>query len=155
MRLVIDRKGKALPIPSHLEKLIRQSVALSLARMNADPTSEVSLLLTDDETMQGINQNYRGIDQTTDVLSFAFLEGQNPIYRRSQGMPMLLGEIIISTERAASQAAEYGHSIERELVFLTIHGVLHLLGMDHEEDGERRHMEETQEQILTVMRLHR
>ena len=155
MRLAIKQSGNTQVLPSSLKKQLRQSVQLTLIRMKGDPSSEVSLLLTDDKTIQGFNRDFRGMDQATDVLSFSFLDEKNQGVmhedRDAQTIPLLLGEIIISTERAALQAAEYGHSIEREIVFLTVHGMLHLLGLDHEEEKERIAMEHIQKQIMTVM----
>ena len=111
--------------------------------MQGNPRAEISLLLTDDLTIHALNKAYRGIDAPTDVLSFPLSEDD------------ALGDIVISMERAVAQAAEYGHSFERELAFLVVHGMLHLLGMDHMTEDERRSMEKTQRQILAVMGLPR
>ncbi|MDY6053519.1 MAG: rRNA maturation RNase YbeY, partial [Anaerovibrio sp.] len=89
--------------------------------------SEVSITLTNDEYIHKLNLEYRGLDRPTDVLSFAFVDSQEP--EVAGGMETeILGDIIISVERAYAQAQEYGHSLERELSFLTVHGMLHLLG---------------------------
>jgi len=126
-----------------LEKLLRKAVKLTLMRMRANMEAEVSLVLTDDEGIQKLNKQYRGLDRPTDVLSFA------------QEDSKLLGDIVISQERAGEQAGRYGHSIEREMAFLTVHGMLHLLGLDHETAEERARMEMIQKQILAVMGLKR
>ncbi len=114
--------------------------------MGESEEAELSLLLTDDATVHELNRTYRGVDKTTDVLSFSQREGENP-----DEWDTLLGDVIISVEQARRQAEEYGHSMAREVGFLTVHGVLHLLGWDHEEpDDERRMMAKTEEILLTV-----
>ena len=97
---------------------------------------------SDDKFIHGANLDYRGVDRATDVLSFPFLslwrgEKPEPDDTNTDGHGrVMLGEMIISLERAAEQAEEYGHSIERELGFLAVHSTLHLLGYDHELDEE-------------------
>lgn len=104
----------------------------------ADP--EVSLLLIDDARMAALNAQYRGVDGTTDVLSFAMLENANGEVKVPEpGEEFLLGDIVISVPRAQMQAQNAGHSLAHEMVFLAVHGVLHLLGYDHETtEGEAR-----------------
>ena len=146
--------------------LLRQAVGFSLLRMKADIRAEVSLVLTDDRGIQRLNRLYRGIDRATDVLSFAFDDdraapgsdsapyaqvGAASGTDRQTQRPAVLGDIVISTERAAAQALDYGHSIEREMAFLTVHGMLHLLGLDHETEDDRVRMEKLQRQILRAM----
>jgi len=142
--------------------------------MGADARMEVSLILTDDQGIQRLNKAYRALDQPTDVLSFpalsfpvsgarSALPGPGIVLenagsagqRQSPIRPRLLGDVVLSTERAEAQAASYGHSVERETAFLTVHGMLHLLGMDHIEEKDRIRMERYQEQILAAMGLQR
>ncbi|MBE8949494.1 MAG: rRNA maturation RNase YbeY [Quinella sp. 3Q1] len=108
--------------------------------------SELSLTLTDDEHIHALNKKYRGVDRATDVLSFAFRESDEPEVVDA-GFE-ILGDVIISLERAKVQAVEYGHSFLREIIFLEVHGLLHLLGYDHMDDDERREMEEEQRFIM-------
>lgn len=113
----------------------------------------VSITFVDDQIIQDLNRNYRGIDQPTDVLSFAFdeeVEGTHA-FPVDADHPHLLGEIVLSLERVEKQAEEYGHSFFRELAFLTVHGMLHLLGYDHQEEKETREMRETEEEILNSL----
>ena len=145
---VSKQSGLALA-PKELESLLRRAVRVSLRRMVGDTDWEVSLVLTDDKGIQKLNRVHRGIDQPTDVLSFPQLPGKAGQEGTVQGK--LLGDIIISVERAAAQAVDYGHSYEREMAFLTVHGMLHLLGMDHIEEGDRARMEAAQRQILLAM----
>lgn len=108
------------------------------------PMCEVSVLLTDDAEMTVLNSEYRGIDTPTDVLAFAMREGED-----NQAVhPMLLGDVVISLETAARQAAAAKHSLETEVAFLTVHGVLHLLGYEHETPEEEAGMFAMQETIL-------
>ncbi len=106
--------------------------------------SLVSIVLVDNKRIHEINKEYRGVDSPTDVISFAFLDNEtNP----SIGLTNL-GEIYISLERTHSQAKEYGHSFLRELCFLTVHGLLHLLGYDHMKPEDEKVMFSLQEEIL-------
>ena len=105
---------------------------------------EISILLTDDKKMQKLNKQYRGQDQTTDVLSFPQNEAE------SEGLnPHLLGDVIVSTVTARRQSTDHGLSLEEELVLLLTHGTLHLLGYDHERsDEEAHHMKEKTRELF-------
>ena len=145
MKLYIRLRGKGEPLSPRMEALLRRAVKLSLLRMKADLRWEIGLMLTDDREIQRLNRDYRGLDRPTDVLSFAAYEGKPPGKLPSANY---LGDIVISTERAAEQALSYGHGDEREMAFLTVHGMLHLLGLDHETEEERTRMENLQREIL-------
>ena len=110
--------------------------------------SEVSVTLTNDQRIHELNLQYRGIDRPTDVLSFAFRDSDEPEIFSESDQPEILGDIIISIDRAKSQAEEFGHSIRREIVFLTVHGILHLLGYDHMEETDRLEMESEQKFMM-------
>ena len=112
--------------------------------------TEVSLTLSDDEYIHTLNRQYRSKDCPTDVLSFALNEGEEPEIIDGPE-EMLLGDIIISVETAARQAEEFGHSLERELAFLTVHGMLHLLGYDHQREEERSEMRAEEEYVLSQL----
>lgn len=123
------------------EETVQRAAEAALINLGELEDAELSLLLTDDDTVHALNRTYRGVDKPTDVLSFSQREGENP-----DEWDNLLGDIIISVEKARRQAEEYGHSMAREVAFLTVHGVLHLLGWDHQEaDDERRMMAKTEE----------
>jgi probable rRNA maturation factor len=118
-------------------ELIERAVAQTLAAEGIAGTVEVSVLVTDDAALHALNRDYRGVDAPTDVLSFAAEdETSGPAFVSPPGTPRYLGDIAISYERVVAQAAEYGHPRERELAYLTAHGVLHLLGYDHERGAE-------------------
>lgn len=110
-------------------------------------TAEVSVTLTNNDHIREINRNYRNKDAATDVISFALNEGEEPEIIDGPEINML-GDIIISIERAMEQAEEYGHSLERELAFLTVHGMMHLLGYDHIEEEDRIEMRKEEEYVL-------
>lgn len=114
----------------------------------------VSLVFADDAGIATLNRDYRGVDAPTDVLSFSQLEASGPTVL-PPGAPLLLGDIVVSLPRAAAQAQEYGHTRERELGFLLVHGLLHLLGYDHGSSQEAAAMEARQEAVLQSLGLRR
>ena len=126
---------------------------------------EVEVLFTDDENIREINREQRGIDNATDVLSFPQIDFTVPsdfsgfdnryeLFEPDSG-ELLLGDIVLSTDHILKQAAEYGHSADRELAFLTVHSMLHLLGYDHMEEEDRILMEKKQKEILDKAGYHR
>ncbi len=118
---------------------------------------EVSLLLAGDALLHRLNRDFRQIDRPTDVLSFPQLEGRAALVqqRATPGQPLALGDVVISVERARRQAEELGHSLERELGYLLVHGILHLCGYDHETDEEQAEMRRLEEQALAAVGLAR
>ncbi len=146
MAVLISDKQDKVPVTPDMERLVEQVVerALALAGAHLGPDVEVSVTFVDDEQITDLNRDHRGLAQPTDVLSFALLEGED--LPRAEGEPLALGDVVVSLERAMAQAAEYGHSFERELGFLVCHGVLHLLGYDHQDpESEARMMAKTEE----------
>lgn len=109
----------------------------------------VSVSFVDNKFIHGMNRDYRNVDRPTDVISFAFLDGcdDREAQLNSNG-PVCLGDIYISIDKAVEQAKEYGHSIERELSFLFVHGMLHLLGYDHMTPEDEKVMFRLQDEIL-------
>ena len=124
-----------------LKMLVRRAVVATLEYEDFHNDTEVSLTFTDDLGIKTLNREFRGIDKPTDVLSFPLTdyEGAELPIDEPEGS---LGDIVISLERAAEQSTQFGHSFEREVAFLTVHSMLHLLGYDHvnsdEEDAEMR-----------------
>lgn len=112
--------------------------------LKGDYITDVTIV--DNKTIHKINKEYRNIDRPTDVISFAFLDEESE--RNLKGGPISLGQIIISYEKAEGQAKEYGHSLEREMCFLFVHGMLHLLGFDHMEEKDEKIMFSLQDKIL-------
>ncbi len=126
----------------------------------------VNMLLTDNTAIHSMNKEFRGIDRETDVLSFPMVDYKEPgnfdgledhqeEYFEPDSGELLLGDIVISVEKAIAQAKEYGHSVKREMAFLTAHSMLHLFGYDHMDDAEREEMERMQEEILAELGISR
>lgn len=133
-------------VAPNLEQTVRK-VINKAAQLYGLDTAEVSVTLTNNEHIREINLSYRNKDAATDVISFALNEGEEPEIIDGPEINML-GDIIISIERAMEQAEEYGHSLERELAFLTVHGMMHLLGYDHIEEEDRLEMRKEEEYVL-------
>lgn len=110
--------------------------------------AEVSLVFVDDEYIRELNHQYRGVDSPTDVLSFAMMEGEPVACGKEE---TILGDVVISLQAVERQAKEYGHSFLREAAYLTIHGVLHLLGYDHMEEDKRKVMRRKEDEIITSL----
>ncbi len=134
-----------------MQRVVEQ--VLEVVHRDFGKDAEVSVRFVDDLTIKDLNKDHRGLAKPTDVLSFGQLEGMD--MPRIPGEPVLLGDVVISLERALDQAAEYGHSLQREVGFLTAHGALHLLGYDHGTPEEERVMMELTESILSSLGLHR
>ncbi|MBS3897511.1 MAG: rRNA maturation RNase YbeY [Dethiobacter sp.] len=142
-------EGQALP-PELLADLERLAEA-ALLRHSLPAEAEVSLMLCADETIHALNKQWRSVDSPTDVLSFPLLDDEG---FGAEG-ELLLGDVVISLERAASQAVNFGHSVKREILYLFTHGILHLLGYDHHNDSERQKMREMEELLLAVVEVER
>lgn len=133
-----------------MEQIVRSVINKAAEVYGIETHTEVSVVLADDEYIHQLNRQYRGKDCPTDVLSFALNEGEEPEILDGPE-EILLGDIIISLETAARQAEEYGHSLERELAYLTVHGILHLLGYDHMTEDEKKEMRQEEEYILSFL----
>ena len=148
------------------ETIISKVVDKALDLENCPYEIELNVILTDNKEIREINREYRDIDAPTDVLSFPMItyetpgdfsildEEDNDTFNPETG-ELLLGDIIISVEKVMEQAAEFGHSEERELAFLTAHSMMHLFGYDHMEDEERIVMEKKQRQVLEELIIYR
>lgn len=124
--------------------------ALHLLRVEGFPEAEVSVVLTDDDTVHQLNLQYRGFDKPTDVLSFAQLDqiAGAPLLPDVEELPLLLGDVIISVDTAARQAETHHVTLEQELELLTVHGILHLLGYEDESDDGAELMREREKAVL-------
>jgi probable rRNA maturation factor len=137
--------------------VVQQAAAHFLRRLQCPETCELSIALVDDQEIRRLNRAYRGIDRSTDVLSFAQQEGDAPPRPETPdaAMPLLLGDVILSVETTRRQAAEHGVAFEQELAFLVLHGILHLLGYDHHTDHDACQMERLEHEIFnTLQELH-
>ena len=142
------------PVTYALKILMRRSVTAALEYEGFYNDAEVSVTFTDNEGIRALNSEFRGIDKETDVLSFPLTDFEGGDEPPADEPSIMLGDIVISLEKAAAQAQEFGHSFERECAFLCVHSMLHLLGYDHvnseEEDAEMRRR---QSEILESMGL--
>ncbi|MFA5421567.1 MAG: rRNA maturation RNase YbeY [Bacilli bacterium] len=136
------------------ESLYAQLAKDILLRLKIKGQYVIEINIVSDDEIRAINKAYRGIDKPTDVISFAFLDDIKAEIRIQGDVPRLLGEIIISHETALRQAKAYGHPLEREMKFLLAHGMLHLLGYDHQSAEEERIMFALQDQILDKEKKH-
>jgi probable rRNA maturation factor len=129
---------------------VKKVVQQVLKAEGVAPPYEVSLVFTDSETVQRLNRDYRGVDEPTDVLAFYMLpqKGADFSFALPPDGVTRLGEVIISYPQALAQAKDQGHSLERELALLVIHGILHLLGHDHEKPEEESKMRERERELL-------
>lgn len=133
------------------EQFYLELMDVTFKKLNIKCDPIVSVSIVDNRYIHKINKKYRGIDRPTDVISFAFLDSENNYDKIlfSPG-PIVLGDIYISLDKAKEQAKEYGHSLHRELSFLFVHGLLHLLGYDHMNEDEEKVMFKLQEEILSI-----
>lgn len=136
------------------KELINSVIAESLKYEGVSDNCEISVTIVDNEEIHSINLKHRGIDRPTDVLSFPLIDFEKETLP-DDGSKIYLGDIIISIEKAEEQAKEYGHSLDREIGFLTAHSMLHLLGYDHMAEDEEKIMFKKQEEILNNLNLRR
>ena len=153
MRIIINNP-KNIKLPEKMNPLVRRVFRKAAEVYGLDAKTEVGFTWADDEYIRELNGGYRGKDYPTDVLSFAMrdetcepaiVSGENAAWE------ILLGDIVVSWETAVRQAEEYGHSPEREVAFLTVHGMLHLLGYGHEEEAEEKEMRREEEHLLALL----
>ncbi|WP_313639528.1 rRNA maturation RNase YbeY [Paenibacillus sp. FSL K6-0276] len=163
LEIVWDNEQEEYEIKDDLIALL-ESILQKAGEAEGIDQGEVALTFVDNARIHELNLEYRGIDRPTDVLSFAMNEsGEDEldiIYEVQEGealedVPDVLGDIIISVTRAQEQAQEYGHSLERELGFLFVHGFLHLLGYDHQDEASEAEMMSKQEKVLAQVGLTR
>ena len=153
MEVIISNYPEELTFPEEYVENVKAAAEM-VGKLYGVENGEVSVTLTNNEYIHTLNKQYRGIDRPTDVLSFALNESEEP--EIDGGMDVnVLGDLIISVERAEEQAADFGHSVRREMAFLTVHGMLHLLGYDHIEDEEREEMEAEQRFVMEKLGISR
>ena len=134
-----------------LEKLIRQVLTKGAELQKVPDDAEISVMICDGDEIHRLNRDYRHVDAPTDVLSFALNEGGDDLPEESKE----LGDIVINKDRALEQAREFGHSREREMAYLAVHGFLHILGYDHYDPEEKKAMRKAEEEILDACGLSR
>ncbi|MBP3696769.1 MAG: rRNA maturation RNase YbeY [Clostridia bacterium] len=155
VKVIISNEQNVFRIPTGVRMLVRRCCTAVLVQENFADPAEISVTFVDDDEIHRLNKEYRNIDRSTDVLSFPL--GEDGVYDTNfdTGAKML-GDIVISIPHALDQAERYGHSLQREIGFLTVHSMLHLLGYDHVNGGiESVRMREKEEAVLTQMGLKR
>ncbi|MGN1130511.1 MAG: rRNA maturation RNase YbeY [Ruminococcus sp.] len=152
IRVIITNNQKAVKIPTGLRMLIRRCCNAVLQMEDFDGSAEISVTFVDNEEIRKLNAQYRNKDTATDVLSFPM--GENGVYDvNMETGAKILGDVVLSMEKAIEQSKAYGHSLQREVAYLTAHSVLHLLGYDHIESMDRVRMREKEELIMTKLGL--
>lgn len=155
LELIFENQQSKLDWTPELQTaLVRTLEALS-RRQEVNEQAEVGITIVDNAQIQLINAEYRGIDQPTDVISFALNDETDEPGVSSEIEQYLLGDIIISLEQAAEQALEFGHSLQREVAFLGAHGLLHLLGFDHQDELGEAAMQQVTEEVLSSLGIKR
>ncbi len=155
VKVIIVNHQNAVKIPTGIRMLIRRCCNAVLTMEKFSEPAEVSVNFVDNDEIRTLNAKFRNKDMATDVLSFPL--GENGQWDKNpQNNACLLGDVVISVEKAFEQAETYGHSLQREIAFLTVHSMLHLLGYDHENGGmELVRMREKEEQVLAKLGLSR
>ncbi len=155
IRVVIENKQKVVKIPTGIRMLIRRCCNAVLVLEGFEGNAEVDVSIVSDEQIRAINAEHRKLDMSTDVLSFPL--GENGQYDIDPATgAKLLGDIVLSIEHAEKQARDFGHSLQREVGYLTVHSMLHLLGYDHVQGGlEAVKMREKEEAVMVSIGLPR
>jgi probable rRNA maturation factor len=147
LKVYIDNRQKAIKIPSGLRLLVRRCCNATLVNENFEGSAEVNVTFVSDAQIRELNAHYRHIDKATDVLSFPMGEDGKYDVNPDSGS-FVLGDVVISLERAQQQADSYGHSLQDEVTFLTVHSILHLLGYDHVNGGLQAMRMRDKEQVI-------
>ncbi len=165
--IYVDNRQDKFEVDSGFEEILKNAIEFALSEEKVDKKCEVSLVFVDNEQIKEINNETRNIDRATDVLSFPMLDYPNgkvykDVYTGKEmdktyfdGEELILGDIVLSLERAEEQRVEFNHSFNRECSYLVVHSVLHLLGYDHMEEEEKKVMRAREEDILSKLKLTR
>lgn len=152
MIIYFDNAQNKISIAAQVEEKILSGLNTVAEQHKLPPKTEVSVTLVTDEEIHQLNKQYRNVDRPTDVLSFALDEGDEPALLDAPE-EHLLGDIIISAETAQRQGEEFGHGLEREIVYLSVHGLLHLLGYDHMKEEDKKIMRTKEEEAMKAIDL--
>jgi probable rRNA maturation factor len=165
--IYVDNRQDKLEVKEDFIKGLEEVIEFALKEEEVDIECEVSLVFVDNNEIKDINNDTRKIDKETDVLSFPMLEYEDKkvfkeVYKNYKFSPsdfdgdeLVLGDIVLSLEKALEQSMEFNHSYEREASYLVVHSVLHLLGYDHMNDEEKQVMRKREEEILTKLNINR
>lgn len=165
--IYIDNRQNKIEVSDEFTKKLENTIMETLKEEEVNVSCEVSLVFVDNDEIREINNENRGIDRVTDVLSFPILDyPKDKVYKEVykeekfdetflDGDDLVIGDIVLSLEKALEQSKEYNHSFEREASYLVVHSVLHLLGYDHMEEEEKKRMREREEEILNKLNIRR
>ena len=154
VKVIISNRQNAVKIPTGIRLLVRRCCNAALRLENFSEDAEISVSFVDNDEIRQLNKQHRNIDASTDVLSFPL--GETGVYDHNDSGAAMLGDIVISMPKAVEQAELYGHSLQREVGYLTAHSMFHLLGYDHVNGGvEAVHMREKEETVMTMLGLPR
>lgn len=153
MIISMENAQDKIALGEYLEKRLQDGLNAVAKLHDLDDMTEVDITIVDDEEIHQLNRDYRNVDRPTDVLSFALDEDDEDEPELLEGQLHLLGDIIISAETATRQAEEFGHGLEREIVYLAVHGLLHLLGYDHMVEEDKVIMRAKEEEALRAINL--
>ena len=148
MNLLFDDRQSDIEITNDIIEIVKKSISEVLKEENLDDNVQVSISFVGDEEIQELNRDFRGVDSSTDVLSF-------PMDDEFKIEETILGDVIINTKRVVEQAKEFGHSNTRELSYLTVHSILHLLGYDHMEEEDKTIMRAKEKSIMKSLEIYR
>ncbi|MBN1037869.1 rRNA maturation RNase YbeY [Clostridium cagae] len=165
--IYVDNRQEKMEVSDEFTNHLEKVIEFALKEEDVNISSEISLLFVDNEEIREINNETRNIDRATDVLSFPMLDYPEKkvfkeVYTENDfseadfdGDDLVLGDVVLSLERALEQSKEYNHSYEREASYLVVHSVLHLLGYDHMEEEDKVKMRKREEEILTALDIRR
>ncbi len=153
MIISMENAQDKIVLGEYLEQRLQDGLNAVAKLHDLDDMTEVDITIVDDEEIHQLNRDYRNVDRPTDVLSFALDEDDEDEPELLEGQLHLLGDIIISAETATRQAEEFGHGLEREIVYLAVHGLLHLLGYDHMVEEDKVIMRAKEEEALRAINL--
>lgn len=143
--IYFDNRQDLIKIDEEIEKIVEKSIEAALREIEFTDDYEVSVSFVGDEEIHELNRDYRGVDRTTDVLSFPM----------DDEFTNMLGDIVININKVIEQAKEYGHSEKREISYLTVHSSLHLMGFDHEEEEDKKEMRAVEDRVMEKLEISR
>ena len=143
--IYFDNRQDLIKIDEEIEKIVEKSIEAALKEIEFTDDYEVSVSFVGDNEIHELNRDYRGVDRTTDVLSFPM----------DDEFTNMLGDIVININKVIEQAKEYGHSEKREISYLTVHSTLHLMGFDHEEEEDKKEMRAVEDRVMEKLEISR
>lgn len=143
--IYFDNRQDLIKIDEEIEKIVEKSIEAALKEIEFTDDYEVSVSFVGDNEIHELNRDYRGVDRTTDVLSFPM----------DDEFTNMLGDIVININKVIEQAKEYGHSEKREISYLTVHSTLHLMGFDHEEEEDKKDMRAVEDRVMEKLEISR